>query len=55
MMPKTSNCFMSDLGTLLAFCVANDTDSVEIEFVSKSGIRWHVEITFTVEDEVTDD
>lgn len=55
MMSKISNCFTSDLGSLLAFCVANDTDTCEIEFVSKSGIRWHIELTFTIDDEVTDD
>lgn len=32
---KFSKYFMSDLGELLAMCVMNDSDSLEIEFVSK--------------------
>lgn len=48
---KFSKSFMSDIGELLAMCVMNDTDTLEIEFVSKSGIQWKVKMTFTVIDE----
>jgi len=46
-----SKPFMTTMGELLGKCIELDTDTLEIEFVSKSGIRWSVEMTFKVADD----
>ena len=46
-----SKQFMTMMGKLLGMCIELDTDTLEIEFVSKSGIRWSVEMTFKIADD----
>lgn len=54
MLRKFSKDFMDEIGELFAMYAMNGTDTIEIEFVSKSGIKWKVEMTFSVEDEGDD-
>ena len=42
--------FMDGLAKLLMLCAQENTDSMTLEFVSKSGIEWSVDMTFHVED-----
>lgn len=42
--------FMDGLAKLLRLCAKENTDSLTLEFVSKSGIEWSVDMTFHVKD-----
>ena len=46
--------FMDGLAKLLMLCAKENIDSMTLEFVSKSGIKWSVDMTFHVEDGDTD-
>ena len=50
MTSEFSQEFMDGLAKLLRLCAKENTDSLTLEFVSKSGIEWSVDMTFHVKD-----